>query len=143
MRNDLEVSQSIDVNAPLDKVWEALTTPAIIKDYLYGTETVTDWQVGSDIVFQGEWEGNKYRDNGVIIENKPKELISYSYWSGFSGLEDKPENRSTITYTLAAIDEQTTRFTWTQRGYANEQGYEHSKGGMTEFLAKVKEVMER
>ena len=140
---DLTVSQSIDVNATIDKVWEALTTPAIIKDYLYGTETVTDWQVGSDIVFQGEWEGNKYRDNGVIIENKPKELISYSYWSGFSGLEDKPENRSTITYTLAAIDEQTIRFTWTQRGYANEQGYEHSKGGMTEFLAKVKEVMER
>ena len=53
MRNDLIVSKSIIVNANNDKVWKALTNPEIIKEYLYGTETLTDWKVGSEIIFQG------------------------------------------------------------------------------------------
>lgn len=143
MRHDLAISQSIEVNAPVTKVWEALTNPAIIKDYLFGTETITDWKPGSEIIFQGEWEGNKYRDHGKILENIPGKKISYSYWTSFSGLEDKPENYATITYTIEKIDEQRTRFTWTQKGYANENGYNHSLNGMVEFLASVKGVMER
>ena len=117
MRHDLSVSQSVDVNAPIAKVWEALTTPAIIKDYLYGTETITDWKPGSPIVFQGEWEGKKYQDKGVIKEFIPNKKISYSYWSGFSGLEEKPENYGTVTYTVEKIDDKSTRFTWTQTGF--------------------------
>ena len=27
-------------------------------------------------------------------------VLKYDYWSGFSGLEDKPENYSLVTYTL-------------------------------------------
>lgn len=65
MNNNLVVSRSIDINSSPSKVWEALTTPDIIKEYLFGTETVTDWKVGSEIVFQGEYEGKKYRDHGI------------------------------------------------------------------------------
>ena len=95
MRNDLIVSESVDINAWPAKVWDALTNPEIIKKYLFGTETLTDWKAGSEIIFQGEYGENKehtYRDKGVIIQNAPNELLSYSYWSGFSGLEDTPEN---------------------------------------------------
>ncbi len=84
MNHELSVSESVIVNADAKKVWEALTNPAIIKDYLFGTETVTDWKVGSTIIFQGEYDGHKYKDEGVILENKPLELLSYSYWSGFT-----------------------------------------------------------
>jgi uncharacterized protein YndB with AHSA1/START domain len=143
MNHDLVVSQAVEVNADLAKVWKALTTPEIIKDYLFGTETVTDWKVGSEVVFQGEYEGHKYRDHGVILENEFQKKIAYSYWSGFSGTEDKPENYSAVIYTLEKISDQKTKFTWTQKGFANEQGYEHSKSGMNEFLQKIKEVMER
>ncbi len=143
MLNDLVVSRSIEINAPLAKVWKGLTDPAIIKDYLYGTETVTNWKVGSEIVFQGEWEGNKYRDHGVILELIPNELISYSYWSGFSGLEDKPENYSTVTYNVEIISDEKTLFTWTQKGFATEQNYEHSNSGMEEFLKSIKAVIEK
>ena len=143
MRNDLVVSQSISINADLHKVWKALTTPEIIKEYLFGTETVTDWKTGSEIIFQGEYEGHKYRDKGIVLKNTLNETISYSYWSGFSGLEEKPENYSTITYDLKRIDDKTTLFTWTQKGYANEQVYEHSKGGMKEFLESIKKVIEK
>ena len=143
MREDLIVSESIDVNANLSTVWEALTNPEIIKEYLFGTETVTDWKIGSDIIFQGDYEGHTYRDKGIILENILNKQLIYSYWSGFSGLEDKPENYSTVTYTLDEIDDNKTKLTWTQKGYATEEVYTHSKSGMTEFLEQIKGIMER
>ncbi len=54
-----------------------------------------------------------------------------------------PENYSKVTYHVKAIDANTTQFTWTQKGFANETGYEHSKSGMTDFLKGIKAVMER
>lgn len=143
MLNDLVVSRSIEINAPLAKVWKGLTDPSIIKDYLFGTETVTDWKVGSEIVFQGEWEGKQYRDKGVILEFVPNELISYSYWSGFFGLEDKPENYSLVTYNVEKITDDKTLFTWTQKGFATEQACQHSESGMEEFLKGIKAVIEK
>jgi uncharacterized protein YndB with AHSA1/START domain len=143
MRDDLIVSESIEINTEPDKVWEALTNPEIIKEYLFGTQTITDWKVGSDIIFQGEYQGKIYRDKGVIKEYIPNKLISYSYWSGFSGLEDKPENYSLVNYNVEAIGDKKTKFTWTQKGFADEKGYEHSKKGMKEFLEKIKNIIER
>src|SRR5580698_757285 len=104
MNHDLQVSESVIVNVGASRMWDVLTNPEIIKEYLFGTETITDWKVGSEIIFQGVYGENKeysYRDRGVIREFVPHQLISYTYWSGFSGLEDKPENYSLVTYTLA------------------------------------------
>ena len=143
MRDDLIVSESIEINTEPDKVWEALTNPEIIKEYLFGTQTITDWKVGSDIIFQGEYQGKIYRDKGVIKEYIPNKLISYSYWSGFSGLEDKPENYSLVNYNVEAIGDKKTKFTWAQKGFADEKRYEHSKKGMKEFLEKIKNIIER
>src|SRR5450631_2104823 len=100
MNHDLIVVKGILINAPKEKVWNALTNPEIIKEYLFGTETITDWNVGSDVIFQGEYNGIKYRDKGVVQNNVLNEVLSYRYWSAFSGEEDKPENYSLVTYTL-------------------------------------------
>ncbi len=146
MRHDLVISQSIDVNAEPSKVWNALTNPEIIKEYLFGTETITDWKVGSEIIFQGVYGDNKefnYRDGGVIVENILHRVLSYTYWSSFSGLENKPENHSLVTYSLANSGNKTTIFTWTQKGFATEQNYQHSLSGMTAFLEQIKEIIER
>jgi uncharacterized protein YndB with AHSA1/START domain len=142
MRHDLIVSQSIDINAEPTRVWNALTNPEVIKKYLFGTETITDWKVGSEIIFQGEYKEHKYRDKGVIMQNVLNELLSYSYWSGFSGLEDKPENYSLVTYSLKSNDNKKTTFTWTQKGYGTEEGYQHSLNGMKEFLEQIKQIVE-
>ena len=143
MNHNLTVSASININANATKVWEALTNPDIIKEYLFGTETITNWQVGSDVIFQGEYEGTTYKDKGVVQQNIPEKLLSYTYWSGFSGLSDEPENYSLVTYILVDNGDNTTNFTWTQKGYATEEGYNHSQSGMADFLVQIKEIMER
>jgi uncharacterized protein YndB with AHSA1/START domain len=120
-----------------------MTNPEIIKEYLFGTQTVTDWKVGSEIIFQGEFNGTTYRDKGVILENIPGELLSYSYWSGFSGTEDLPENYSTVTYKVIPKGDNVTQLQWIQKGYATEVGYLHSKDGMQAFMEQIKAIAER
>jgi uncharacterized protein YndB with AHSA1/START domain len=143
MRLDLQVAESVVVNVDASRMWDVLTNPAIIKEYLFGTETLTDWKVGSTIVFQGEYQGHKYSDHGVILENNLYKRIAYSYWSGFSGLEDKQENYSKVIYDIEPIDAGHTKFTWTQKGYPDEQRQAHSQSGMKDFLAQIKTIAER
>lgn len=143
MRQDLSLSKNITINASPSKVWEVLTTPELIKEFLYGTETITDWKVGSEIIFQGEYNGHSYRDHGKIVENIPNEKLTYSYWSGFSGLEDSPENYMTITYSFSLLDNGNTDFTWSQKGFASEEGLNHSKEGMDALLNQIKIIAER
>ncbi|MBL7830612.1 MAG: SRPBCC domain-containing protein [Saprospiraceae bacterium] len=143
MNHDLKVSKSILISAPVGRVWEVLTKPEIIKEYLYGTNTITDWKPGSSIVFQGEYNGQTYRDHGEIIENSLHELISYSYWSGFSGLEDTPDNYSKISYLLETMNDNHTKLTWTQEGFSNEEGQKHSEAGMDDFLKQIRSIAEK
>jgi uncharacterized protein YndB with AHSA1/START domain len=144
LNHALVVSESVCIQAPPAKIWETLTAPALIKEYLYGTETSTDWKVGSPISFSGVYgaENQRYCDKGVILENVPNQILRYSYWSGFSGLEDRPENYATVTYSLEPTD-RGTEFTWTQRGYRDEARREHSQKGMKELLAQIKAITER
>ena len=37
----------------LSKVWDALTKPEIIKQYFFGTDTITTWEKGSADYLQG------------------------------------------------------------------------------------------
>lgn len=142
MNKDLKVSKSIEIKASAVKVWQALTDPEKIKVYLFGTETITDWKAGSPIVFQGEYEGNKYRDKGNVLENNPNELLKYNYWSGFSGSEDQPQNYSIITYEIEERTNDTVLLSWTQEGFANEQGHEHSEKGLYGMLEQIKKLVE-
>lgn len=41
------------VKAPLNKVWDAIIKPELVKQYFFGTELVTTWKIGSPIFFRG------------------------------------------------------------------------------------------
>lgn len=94
------IAMTVHVKAPLDKVWEGLTNPEMIKNYFFGTLVTTDWRVGSPIYFRGEYQGKPYEEKGHILECIPRSHVTYSYWSGFSGLPDLPEHYQRVTYTL-------------------------------------------
>lgn len=53
MANHLKAKASTTINAPQDKVWNVLADPALIKQYLFGTDTVTDRKKGSPITYSG------------------------------------------------------------------------------------------
>ncbi len=143
MDKNLIVSSSINIQSTPEKVWSVLTDPEMIKEYLFGTEVLTDWKIGSPIVFRGAYDGHQYKDKGNVIENKKNELIKYDYWSGFSGLEDKPENYSLVTYKIANLDDNSVNFTWHQQGFSSKEGQKHTEQGLNGMLEKIKELAEK
>jgi uncharacterized protein YndB with AHSA1/START domain len=141
MKNDITGTASILVHASAEKVWEALTTPRIIKQYFFGTDAISDWKVGSPIVFKGEWQGKQYEDKGTILEIVPQKLFKYSYWSSMSGIEDKPENYVDITYELSEKDED-TELTITQENIPDDKMKEHSEQNWKKVLTDLKDLLE-
>lgn len=140
---DLSIKKTITINTSASKVWEALVTPEWISQYLYGTKVITDWQVGGLIMFTGEWEGKEYIDKGTILELEEGKILSYSYWSNFSGLPDIPENYSVVTFKIHEVDKVTCRLTVVQENFANETQFEHSDQGWESVLNTLKELLEK
>lgn len=135
------LTKRIVINAPASAVWKALTDPAMIKSYFYGTEVATDWKEGSAIIFRGEWEGHTYEDKGVIVKIIPQKLFRYNYWSNLSGTEDVPDNYAHITYELEEKDGQTT-LSISQDGFRNKEAREHSDQSWGEVMNAMKKLIE-
>ena len=141
MKSNITGSADITINVPASKVWEALTTPALIKQYFFGTDAVSDWKVGSPLIFKGEWQGKIYEDKGTILESVPNKLFKYSYWSSMSGMEDKPENYVNVTYELTENNNATT-LTITQENIPDEKTKEHSEQNWRKVLEDLKKLLE-
>ncbi|MFD0750067.1 SRPBCC domain-containing protein [Mucilaginibacter calamicampi] len=137
----LSLKTSIDINAPAAEVWEALTNPAIIKQYFFGTDLNTDWKEGSPIVWTGEWQGKTYQDKGKVLQVDPGKYVKYSYWSSMSGTEDKPENYQNVSYTLTE-NNGVTRFELEQDNIKDEAAKQHSEQNWQTVFEKMKELVE-
>jgi uncharacterized protein YndB with AHSA1/START domain len=133
---------SIEINASASKVWDALTTPSIIKQYFFGTDAISDWEEGSPLIFKGEWQGKSYQDKGTILDKVPQRLFRYSYWSSMSGIEDEPENYVIVTYELSEKNKQTT-LTITQQNIPDEKTKQHSEQNWNKVLGDLKQLLEK
>ena len=100
-------TSKVTINAPASKVWAALTTPELVKQWQYGSDVITDWKVGSPIKFHSEWEGQVYEQWGKILEVEPNKTLKYTLFAPRPDLEDKPENYFTMAYSLQEADGQT------------------------------------
>jgi len=141
MKNKIKAHASINIHAPVSKVWNALTKPEIIKQYFFGTDTITDWKPGSPIKFKGEWQGKSYEDKGTIIDVQKNKLIKYDYWSSMSGIEDKPENYVIITYQLSGEDGNVA-LKLSQENIPDEKTKTHSEENWNKVLKGLKKVAE-
>jgi len=141
MMKDLTLTVSETIDAQKSTVWNALTDPAMIKEYFFGTETESDWEEGSSIIFRGSWEGHAYEDKGTILEIEEEKVLTYDFWSSMSGTEDKPENYATITYQLN-IENGQTILAVTQQGFRDREAYDHSAESWKTVLSNLKNQVE-
>jgi len=141
MKNKFIAKAEIKLNAPASKVWDALINPTMIKQYLFGTEAVSEWKVGSTLEFKGIWEGKEYLDKGIILKSEKEKIFQYTYLSSFSGLEDVPENYATVTYELFP-DNGETKLSITQDNVATEESQKHSEQNWASVLNTLKDLLE-
>ncbi len=143
MNTSLVAQAFITVNASPAKVWEALINPDMIKQYLFGTEAVSDWKVGSSITYKGVWEGKHYEDKGMVLEVIPEKLLVSTYWSNMSGVPDIPENYKKVTYALTPAEGGGTTLTIIQDNNTTEESKAHSEGNWRMVLEGLKKVVEK
>ena len=101
---DMTTSHHIQIDAPPERVWEALTTPDQISKWFFGVDTESDWTVGSTLVHRGEYQGQAYEDKGEILELDPPRRFVHTHWSPMSGLPDTPEHAQRVSWTLEPSD---------------------------------------
>ena len=133
---------SVSINASTEKVWDALVDPQAIKQYMFGTNVLSDWKEGSPIVWKGEWQGKAYEDKGRILQLKPGRTIQYSHFSPLSGVPDKPENYHTVTIKLSGNGNQTD-ITLAQDNNATEEERTESEKTWGMMLAELKKFLEK
>ena len=141
MRDDLTARASARIAAPADSVWRALTDPAEVKKYFFGTDLRSDWKPGSPISWRGEWQGRKYEDKGKVLEAERPRRLKYTHFSLLSGQEDRPENYHTITVELEP-EGAGTRVTLTQDGNADAKARDHSQENWSMVLEGLRKLLE-
>ena len=130
-----------EIEAPRSKVWRALTDPAQIQKYMFGSRVETDWKPGSEITWKGEYEGKKYEDKGKILEVVQDRRLKVTHFSPLSGEEDAPENYHTLVYELTE-DDGKTHVSLTQDNNSTEDAAEQSRANWEKMLSALKNVVE-
>jgi len=101
----MKTSEStVTILAPATKVWRALTSPGLVKQWQYGSDLLTTWEVGTSIVFRNEWNGRVFEQKGTVLEFSPESRLKYSLFFPRPDLQDIPEHHFFMTYELTESD---------------------------------------
>ena len=149
MKQPLIVKNTITINAPASKVWDALVNPEQTKKYMFGCETVSDWKPGSSLLWRGSYEGKEMVFvKGDIVNIQPGRFLAYTTIDPNNpAIADSSENYLTVTYDLAENNGQTT-LTVTQGDYTKvaegDKRYQEaeSAGGWQPILEQIKTLVE-
>jgi uncharacterized protein YndB with AHSA1/START domain len=99
--SELKIKKTVIINAEIGKVWEALTKPAWTKKYMFGNEVISDWKVGSPIIWRKIAEGERRISNiGEIEKVEVGKILQYTSFDVNSNYEDIPSNYIESTYEL-------------------------------------------
>ena len=146
----LIVRNSILINATIAKVWDALVNPEQTKKYMFGCEAVSDWAIGSPLLWQAMYEGKEtIFVKGIIADIQPNKLLKYTVIDPNSSMPDIPENYLNVTYELSGLEEGQTNLTVYQDGFENAAGGEkrytdvYNNGeGWQPILVEIKKLVE-
>lgn len=135
------ISKSIEINTSASKVWNALINPNLIPQYLPGVEAVSDWKPGSTVQYIHREGGMEIIDKGVVLDAVSPHLLRHTYWTPYSGLEDTPENYTTITMSLKETDNKTV-LSIEQTNFHSEDWWRNSMAGWEDVLTTIKRIIE-
>ncbi|MBA4053788.1 MAG: hypothetical protein C0490_03675 [Marivirga sp.] len=149
MTKPLIVKNSITVHAPVANVWDALVNPEQTKKYMFGCETVSEWKVGSPLLWKGSYEGKEMIFvKGDIVEIVPEARLVYTTIDPNSDIDDTSENYLTVTYELI-VEKDGTVLTVTQGDYSTvaegERRYKEAFNegdGWNPILIQIKKLVE-
>ena len=145
----LIVQNSILIKADAGKVWDALVNPEQTKKYMFGCKTVSDWKLGSSLLWQGMYEGEEMVFvKGIILDIEPCRFLKYTVIDPNATMADIPENYLNVTYQLKEHNGH-TNLTIFQDGFEDaadgEKRYtdvQNNGEGWNPILVEIKKLVE-
>ena len=145
MAKELVVKKSLTIKAPTSRVWEILTDPGHTTKYMFGCEVVSDWKIGSPLLWKGAADGVIYV-KGNLLELDMERLFRFTTFDPNSGMEDVPSNYSTVTIELTPVDGGAA-LSVTQGDFAGmadgKNRFMSAEAGWDMVLPKIKEIAEQ
>ena len=147
MERQLIAKKSIDIQAPVAKIWHVITSDESVAVFMLGMKPQTDWKEGSPITWIGRHEGEEHNmAKGFIQKLAPNKTLQYSFFYGGYGHADVPEHYQTVVLELESLNGEQSRLTAQQGDYSifedGETYVKHADDFWTRAILKIKELSE-
>lgn len=107
MTNSLIIHKTFNFNTSTQQLWDLLTNPKWTKQYMFGCEVLSDWTIGSPIIWKGKTESGSdiIHVKGEITDINSGKMVSFSMFDPNMGIADRPENYVHLTYQVNSTNE--------------------------------------
>lgn len=142
MKESMIVKEEVFFKSNGEKVWDLLINPEMTKQYMFGCELISDWEIGSEVEWKGKTENGEevIYVKGKVLEFEEGKKVTSTTFDPNSGMADIPKNYVKLTYELTELDKGTL-LTIIQGDFSEaEEGkkrYEESKSGWKEMVIPI------
>lgn len=126
------------IQARPERVWAALTDPAVTAIYWDGMANVSDWQVGSPWTHQTPHGNGDYDIWGSVLEADPPRLLKFTFQPAAQDLAD---HGSTVTYLIEEAGG-SVRLTVTHENLPDQAMLDGVSQGWPTVLSSLKSYLE-
>lgn len=127
----------IYVRAAPERLWQAITDPAMTQTYYFNSRVESDFAVGSPITYS-QPDGSLDIDGEVLEADPPRRLV-HSFSSHWAGNDDPP---TTVTWEITPMGE-TCLLSVTHAGFPSENTtFQSVKDGWPMILSGLKTLVE-
>ena len=127
----------VEVAAPAEEAWKALTDPDTVRQYYYGTSPRTTWAVGSPIAFVDD-EG-EVQITGEVLAFEPPVRLAHTFIATWYGGQD---DQGSLHWEIAAT-ETGCRITLIHRGAkAHTREGSETADGSRQIIEDLKVLLE-
>lgn len=145
MENTIELE--IEINASPEQIWDALTNPDKIEEYMFGARCESDWKPGSKADFTVKKDDSEVKVvKGEVIRSQPEQLLEHTLLPVNRDIEDTLENYIVVIYQIHPDEDGPCRLSITQKGFKyvekGMQRYIDSQKGWKVALPILKQVAE-
>ena len=139
MNNSMTIREEVCFTSSIEKVWDLLINPSMTKQYMFGCEIISDWEIGSPVLWQGSTEDGKLINyvKGQVVEFEALRKINTTTFDPNSDMEDIPANYVNLIYELSETNRGTLLVITQGDFYGAAEGkkrYEESIGGWKELV---------
>lgn len=145
----LKVTNSIEIDAPAEKIWKILTQSEFTKQYMFGCAVISDWKKGSTLDWKMKHEGKDFIPvTGNIVTYQPVQKFDYTVIDPHADYPVIPENHLLVENRLEEKNGKTV-LTVTQSGFEGvadgQKRYKdvsNNGDGWNPILEQIKKIAE-